>query len=57
VSALRTDVQAFVEIFLVDELSAAGHLIQRPSGTRLGFSAVEEAIGFLAFLNHAIRGN
>ena len=32
-----------------------GHLTQRPSGTRLGFSAVADAIGFRAFLNHAIR--
>src|SRR5689334_22280358 len=33
-----------------------GHLTQRPSGTRLGFSAVEEAIGFRVFLNQAIWG-
>jgi hypothetical protein len=32
-----------------------GHFTQRPSGTRLGFSAVDEAIGFRVFLNQAIR--
>jgi hypothetical protein len=31
-------------------------LIQRPSGTRLGFSAVEDAMGLRVFLNHAIKG-
>jgi hypothetical protein len=31
------------------------HLTQSPSGTRLGFSAEIEAIGFLGFLNHAIN--
>jgi len=29
-------------------------LTQSPSGTRLGFSAVDEAIGFRVFLNQAI---
>src|SRR5262245_8822517 len=33
-----------------------GHLTQSPSGTRLGFSAVDEAIGFRVFLNQAILG-
>jgi hypothetical protein len=33
-----------------------GHFTQSPSGTRLGFSAVDEAIGFRVFLNQAIWG-
>src|SRR5687768_8385896 len=31
-----------------------GHLIQSPSGTRLGLSPVEDAIGFRVFLNQAM---
>jgi hypothetical protein len=31
-----------------------GHFTQSPSGTRLGFSAVDEAMGLRVFLNHAI---
>jgi hypothetical protein len=31
-----------------------GHFTQSPSGTRLGFSAVDEAIRFRVFLNQAI---
>ncbi len=31
-----------------------GHLTQRPSGTRLGFSADEDEIGVRVFLNQAI---
>ena len=34
-----------------------GHLTQSPSGTRLGFSAVDEAMGFRVFLNQAIKGD
>ena len=55
VGALGTDVEVCLEVLVVDDLRASGHFTQRPSGTRLGFSAVAEAIGFRAFLNHAIR--
>jgi hypothetical protein len=33
----------------------SGHFTQSPSGTRLGFSAVDDAIGVRVFLNQAIR--